>query len=156
QEPTIFGAPVPGNMSPQVVDQPNLPECFYFSFFDYVQYKYEVLLPFDSTTGKILSVAAVSGLFPGENLNFKLTVFSVSATITLTLNFVYCPDDGFTDFQICLTGQIDIMIPFVGGQSVQFSICFGAPSYVVRVTLAASGFIANFNWSSNNSCVQTT
>ncbi|MEM7582803.1 MAG: hypothetical protein AAF560_05440 [Acidobacteriota bacterium] len=112
-----------------------------------------ILLSLTDELGNPITRAILDQLVPGDRLNFNSLTLSVSGYLEFEFVFRVC-DSGITDLYVCLRGGITFMVPFVGGQSFNFTLCAGIPG--TWINLSANGFILNHNWSSNSGCATVT
>ncbi|MEM6794446.1 MAG: hypothetical protein AAF725_10730 [Acidobacteriota bacterium] len=107
-----------------------------------------VLFSLTDQLGNPITREVLNRLTPGSRLQYDSMTVAVRGFLELEFTSQFCAT-GLTDFLFCIRGGIEFMVPLVGGQRFDFSICLGGE---ISVALEAEGFISNSQWSSDSNC----
>ncbi len=123
--------------------------CITFTASHTISYSRVLLSLFDEDD-EPLAQEILDALYPGGKLRIHTTTLAVSGFLQIFLYYQVC-DGWTTDFFVCGRGEVAVMVPGVGGQTLSFNLCLGQGG--VWTELAADGLLGSFNWSSSNPCV---
>jgi hypothetical protein len=124
--------------------------CGFVSMRESFEERYILLGLTDPFSNKPLTRQILNKLKPGQRLDFNSLTVAARAFLEFELYFKIC-QNWTTLAYACVRGELNQMVPVVGGYRLAFDYCYGTEG--PKVKLAAEGFISKQEWSSSSSCV---
>lgn len=104
--------------------------------------------------GDPLTIEAINALLPGQSLDFTSLTIALVGSVRFEILFQFC-DNGVTDLNFCISGDIHAMVPAIGGWHFGFNFCFGLGGGT-RTLTAGSGRVENHGYTTTDACVRAS